>query len=351
MLSKKTYSLTTLAVRFFAFSFVFLVSFEGFSQREKLSKIAGATMGTRYHISYFALAKKPSMVKEKVDRRLVAINKAMSTYDPSSEISLFNHRVAPGEWFEVSSDTRIVLEESLRLASLTGGALDITIGSLVDLWGFGVDRGVAIPSKASVHGALARKKGFGLEVSSQGIKKSHAYKIDLSAIAKGFGVDEVARLLRGLSIESFMVEIGGEVYAEGHKFDKSPWRIGIQSPGLRGRFARVLALKGEGMATSGDYRNYREKGGKRYSHIIDPKTGYPITHRTASVTVLAKTAMEADGLSTALFVMGRKKGLIFANKHGIRAYFLDRKKDGSGFKEYESKPFKAFMAAKAAKAH
>lgn len=267
----------------------------------------------------------------------------MSTYDPGSEISRFNQS-EPGSWFPVSDDTLKVAKESIRIGRLSGGALDVTIGSLVNLWGFGKDgRPSRLPSSTSLKAAL-NNSGFEdltLRVHPPALRKNKPYTVSFSSIAKGFGVDEVAILLNNIGINCYMVEIGGEIRTRGLKPGRKPWRIGIETPSNRRGILKVVNLSDTSMATSGDYRNYIEHDGQRLSHIIDPINGHPVSHHTASVTVIAKSTMEADGLATALLVMGSDRGLVWAEQHHIAALFIDR--EDVSFVEKPSKSFKQFL--------
>jgi thiamine biosynthesis lipoprotein len=257
----------------------------------------------------------------------------MSTYIESSEISRFN-RALPDTPTSVSASTVAVFQASLHLQRFSEGHFDPTVMPLVRLWGFGPDERSGAPDPEAIEAALA-KVGIGaieLDVENGTLTKKSPVELDFSAIAKGYGVDAVAELLLQQGIKGFLVEIGGEVRVGGTKPDGSPWRVGIERPEMAGRSAQmVVDLKGLSIATSGDYRNYFEQDGVRYSHTLDPRTGYPVMSRLASVSVLAETCMQADGLATALMAMGERKAVEFAGSHGIDAYFMVR--EGEGFKE------------------
>lgn len=303
----------------------------------ELVSFAGPTMGTRYAISLAHDSQgadwRPDVleVQRQVDQRLAGINRLMSTYDPNSELSRFN-RYDGKDWFGVSPETAQVVAAALEIAERSSGAFDPTVGPVVNLWGFGPDKGrLEPPSDAAVAEAL-EKVGY-LKVSVQmdptALKKSlPAVYLDLSGIAKGYAADELGDLLATLGFSNSMVEIGGEVRTRGRKTDGSPWRIGIEQPDERSRQVHAaVRLVDAGMATSGDYRNFFEHQGTRYSHTIDPATGRPVRHRTAAVSIVAPTAMEADGLATAVLVMGDRRGYDWCMEQGVAAMLLVREGD------------------------
>lgn len=320
----------------------------GCSQQEQILKISGPTMGTEYHISWVAERTNNSgslserQVKALVDEVLVAINKSMSTYDPQSELSILNSNYQES-WQIISADLYRVLMMSMQLNRQTMGAFDITVGPLVNLWGFGPNKSPdTVPEEGSVALALS---GIGSDVislrqrdESYQLKLSSPRYMDLSAIAKGYGVDVVGRLLQKQGIERYLVEIGGEIIARGRKPEDKPWRIAIEAPNDDGRSAQVIIpLSDMGIATSGDYRNYFEKDGKRFSHTIDGRTGYPVKHNLASVSVLHESVAMADAWATALTVLGAEVGLKLAEDNQVAAYFIVRTK--SGFEQYSSSHF------------
>ncbi len=248
-----------------------------------------------------------------------AVDTAMSTYQDDSELSRFNrHGTEP---FEVSDSMIEVVSEAQRIAELSSGAFDITVGPLVDAWGFGPDPG-GDPPDADTIAVLLADNGFRrLDVDPEQRtlqKENAAIRCDLSAIAKGYAVDRVALGLTDLGLVDFMVEIGGEVRAVGRNAVGEAWRIGIERPeaGSRGMWSAV-ALADAAMATSGDYRNYYEKDGVRISHTIDPRTGRPVTHRLASVRVIHPSCMTADALATAISVLGPEEGRRTRGTRGI----------------------------------
>lgn len=317
-------SITSVAALLFVFSLAGCHS----KTASKPLALTGKTMGTTYSVKIDRLPVSLTVeqIKAEIDKRLELVNDQMSTYRQDSELSRFN-RHGGADWFEVSEDTAIVVAEAKRIGKLSAGAFDVTVGPLVDLWSFGPgNRPKKIPADKDIATASRRVGDAKLDVRAEpaGLKKTQGdLSVDLSAIAKGFGVDRVAEYLDELQIAGYMVEIGGEVRCKGTKVGGTPWKIGIQSPKEAGNAAmKVLQLKDASMATSGDYRNYFEKDGRRFSHTIDPRTGRPVTHRLVSVSVVAENCMTADALATAIMVLGPDAGYNFAEKHHLAVFML-----------------------------
>ena len=252
---------------------------------------------------------------ERLAKRLVEINLAMSTYDPESEISRFNE--APtGQWIRISQDFRNVLDAARRLHDLTDGAFDPTMAPLIEAWGFDHEARIESPlSREEVETALKQTGMSGLTTGTDGIRKSTpGLMLNMSAIAKGYAVDQLTDLLTEAGYTNVYVNIGGEIRTTGTNPDEIPWRIGISRPRLGSRTDNekpyaIVGLDHQAVATSGDYRNFFIKDGTIYSHILDPRTGYPVTNRVASVTVLAPDCMTADALATAFMVMGESQAV------------------------------------------
>ncbi|GAA0854118.1 FAD:protein FMN transferase [Aliiglaciecola litoralis] len=310
--------------------------------------LTGPTMGTSYNVKIRkdeGLVVSADELKDKIDQRLAKINKLMSTYDPHSELSRFNqhHSTLP---FTLSAETMLVLREAKRLGELSDGVLDVTVGPLVNLWGFGPDaKPEVIPSKATIE---ALKQKIGLDKlylgSNTASKLTPDLYVDLSTIAKGYGVDEIANLLESLGHTNYLVEIGGEMRVAGLKGNGIAWRIAVEQPVIDKRDVQtVLSIGNNAIATSGDYRNYFEENGVRYSHLIDPRTGYPIQHNLVSVTVVHPSSMTADGLATALGVMGKDAALRLAQEQQLDVMLITREKDG--FKTYTSGRFDEYIQA------
>jgi thiamine biosynthesis lipoprotein len=309
----------------------------------KETLISGQTMGTTYHIKVITgNLQKISGLKEKIDKRLEDINKSMSTYRKDSEISRFNAFKNVGQKFKISRDFAQVIIESKKLYKLTGGAWDGSIYPLVNLWGFGgAERKNRLPTKEKITGLL-KDVGFDHIDLVDGrylVKKRASLSIDLASIAKGYAVDKVAELIKKEDIKNFLVEIGGEVYASGVRSDGRCWRIGINKPRTEAPYDeiyKIVPLKEKAFATSGDYRNFFEVKGKRYSHVLNPRTGYPVVNGVVSVSIIAANCTFADGLATAVMVMGRKKGLELVNElNDTECLIVVQDKNGS-FKDFPS---------------
>ncbi|WP_419246545.1 FAD:protein FMN transferase [Serratia sp. NFX21] len=307
----------------------------------------GKTMGTSYSVRYVTGDDTPSAGKmqAEIDKRLELVNDQMSTYRPGSELSRFNASRAVDKPFPVSAATTEVVLEALRINRVTDGALDVTVGPLVNLWGFGPEgRPDKVPSAAELE---RRRAWTGIDkLSVQGnalVKSIPELYVDLSSIAKGYGVDVIAQYLQSQQVKNYMVDIGGEVRTRGHNGEKKPWRIAIERPtaGMEQKAQLVIQPGEMSIATSGDYRNYFEQDGVRYSHTIDPVTGKPIHHHLVSVTVLSPTCMAADGLSTGLNVLGPERGMALANLMGIPVFMIV--KTAKGFEERYSEAFKPYL--------
>ena len=286
-----------------------------------------------------------AVLKRLLQARLDQINGLMSTYDPESELSRFN-TLASTDWYPVSEDTARVIDLSQEISTLSGGAFDISIGPLVELWGFGTaERREKIPTEGQVRENLARVgyKNIQLRRRPTAIRKQiPELQIDLSAVAKGYAVDALAKILEQQGISNYLLEIGGELQISGHRGDDSPWQIAIEKPLEEVReVSTIFPLTNTALATSGNYRNFYVEDGQRYSHTIDPVSGKPIRHKLASVTVLARTCARADALATALMVLGEEKGRQFCEKNQIAAYFLIHER--TSMTVYASPAFERFL--------
>ncbi|WP_298444700.1 FAD:protein FMN transferase [uncultured Ferrimonas sp.] len=323
------------------------VGLSGCAPAPQIVKIEGATMGTSYHISWVGKAEDAAAMKAKVDARLVAVNQSMSHWQPDSLISQFN-RLDSTEPMTIDPDFATVMAESIWLAEQTNGALDVTIAPVIDLWGFGPDGHVErAPSSKAIATAQMLTGIDKLTLSNLRLSKSEPLlTLNLSAIAKGFGVDAVADLLEQHDIGNYMVEIGGELRVRGVKPAQQPWRIAVERPDPEGRQVfEVIAPGNNAVATSGDYRNFFEQDGVRFSHLIDPRSGSPITNRVASVTVISPSSMRADGFATAFSVLGSKASLAYANSHGLAIMLIEKRRDGE-FDTHYSEAFKPYLQDK-----
>lgn len=311
------------------------------TQPQQVATIAGATMGTTYSVKV-ALpgplsGRRLATLKANLEARLDDVDRKMSTYNPESELSLLNRFVA-GEPYAISANLLEVLEaaEDLYISSL--GAFDPTVGPLVDLWGFGPTiRLPKVPPQQQLQEVMAQVGWSHVRLDRQAstvLKTRASLSIDLSAIAKGYAVDQLSEHLAAEGYEHFLVEVGGELRVSGFR-DKQTgthWRVGVETPTqslVPVRPHRILELESGALATSGDYRNGYTVDGVRYSHTIDPATGHPVPHQGVSVTVFAETCMSADALATALLVMGPEKGTSWAEQRGVAALFLVYNSDGS----------------------
>lgn len=311
-------------------------------------KFEGQTMGTYYNVKYVPTTNSPSPIQlqKEIDRLLEEVNDQMSTYRPNSELSLFNSSKEINTPFAVSPATAKVVAEAIRINQLTNGALDITVGPLVNLWGFGPElKKIQAPSEQALserHSWTGIEK---LKVENNTLSKSiPELYVDLSSIAKGYGVDVVAEYLESQNIHNYMVDIGGELRTKGQNDKHIGWRIAIERPvyGQMDQTAQEIIKPGNlAIATSGDYRNYFEQDGVRYSHTIDPTTGKPINHNLVSITVLADNCMTADGFSTGLNVLGPEKGLALAEQLNMPVFMII--KTEQGFEERYTTAFAPFL--------
>lgn len=304
-----------------------LLLFACAEKKAEVTKLSGETMGTFWHVTLaHALDEAArSALQQDIEAALEAVNAGMSTYREDSELMRFN-RSASTDVQAISPALRQVLEKALLISEQSGGAYDVTVGPLVNLWGFGSERRTEKPDEAELAAALALVGYTQLQLTPQGLAKSQAgVFVDLSSIAKGYGVDQVHDVLRAAGYGDFLVEIGGEVRIAGSKYGE-PWRIGVERPqaGTSRSVESVIAMTEAlpAMATSGNYRNYIEHGGEMAYHIINPKTGLSRQSRLLSATVLAADCMTADGYATALMVLGDEGALAFADAQGIAAELI-----------------------------
>ena len=295
-------------------------------------------MGTTYSIQADCSG---SLPHDRIDAELARINALMSTYDRHSELSRFN-RGPTGVAVPVSSELVAVVGAAFVVSEQTQGAFDATVAPLVALWGFGADAAHRVPGDDEVARTLRsvdyRRVAHNPDPPT--LEKLLPATLDLSGIAKGFAVDRVAGLLDDARCGSYLIEFGGEVRASGNPSGGGPWRVGVESPSGPD-FVSTLLLENGALATSGDYRQYRETDGVRVSHIIDPRTGYPVRHRLASVTVVAETTMMADAYATAMLVMGEVEARRFADEMGLAALFVVRA--NGGFETFYSKAMAAYL--------
>lgn len=306
----------------------------GCSTEPATLELRGNAMGTGYEIKVVAPGEGSilplDLVRERIAARLEDIEDRFSTYRENSEISRFNAHSGQG-WFSISPEFLEVLRLGIAMSELTGGAFDPTVAPLVELWGFGTtDRSDRVPPGEAVDRLLSATGHTHLELreAPPAVRRTHTgVQLDLSAVAKGHAVDEIWKLLADAGLSAFTVELGGEVRSRGQRADGRDWSIGIENPDGTS-VAEAVPLRNAAIATSGDYRNYFDYEGQRYSHIVDPRTGWAVSHDLTAVSVISSTAATADALATALLVLGPEAALEFAEREGIAARLVSRTADG-----------------------
>jgi len=333
-----------------------LAGCSGTSRTPELAGFDGKIMGTGYSVRLgLGAGDSESTIKDlaqAVHAMLQDVDTHMSTWRTESELSQFNDSIDT-DWQVMTPATTRVIAHALNTSVASRGAFDVTVGPLVDLWGFGAGSASASvvgnarkPSTQSIRQQLAQVGSDAIEVDldANAVRKLNpGSRLDLSGIAKGHGVDRVAGLLDAEGISSYLVEVGGELRARGRKSDESEWKVAIERPlaGQRDVF-RIVDLKDAAIATSGDYRNFFADGGQRYSHSIDPRTGEPVKHELASVSVVASSTMAADALSTACMIMGPVEAMDFARQQHIAVHLI--LKAGSALKEEYSPAFESLLS-------
>lgn len=300
--------------------------------RGNVVTLDGQTMGTTWSVHYVDSSQlSAAEVNQVVTRALDQVVQQMSTWLPDSDISRFN-QAAPGTALTLPAEFASVLSTALAVASLTDGCFDPTVGRLVDIWGFGPQGAApAFPDEAQVQRALAESgwQKLRYDAAQRILVQTGRLALDFSGIAKGYGVDQVARALQQSGVQHYLVEVGGEFYGTGMKPDGQPWWVALERTRETHEVDEyIVALHGLGLATSGDYRRYFEHEGRRYAHTINPATGWPVEAAPVSVSVLAESCMKADAWATALTVMGLQHGLDFASAQGWAALFTVRTETG-----------------------
>jgi len=315
---------------------------------DSLEQFGGPTMGSSYSVKYVRSASGPSVeqARGEVEGILAEIDRQMSTYRADSDVERFNALPA-GSCMALPAPMLELVAFGDSLSAQSDGAFDMTLEPLLNLWGFGPQsRGDQVPSAETIAAARADVGHQHLKRQGDQLCKDAAVQLDFNAIAAGYAVDRVSARLGELGVTSSLVEITGEMKAVGYKPDGSPWRVAIEAPRDDRQVAqKIVALQDMGISTSGDYRNYFERGGQRYSHTLDPTSGAPITHHLAAVTVIDPSALRADGLSTLLMVLGPEAGLAFADRHDIAAFFVTR--EGTGFATRGSRRFEQLFPTEA----
>jgi FAD:protein FMN transferase len=326
-----------------------LLTLAGCGERgDSLIQLDGPTMGTYYSVK---IARPPAgMTAESIRSELVAtldkVIAEISTYDADSELSRLNRNPST-DWIPISSNLLRVIAEGQRISRLSEGSFDVTIGPLVNLWGFGPEaRPDRLPTEEEIAAARARVGWQKLELreSPPAVRKARGdVYIDLSALGEGYGVDRMIAVLEARGVTDYMVAVAGAIRAKGLNAVRKPWAIAIEEPlPDRRSVHRIIPISDHAISTSGDYRNFFEKGGKRYSHEIDPRTGAPIDRNLGSATVIGDSCMVVDGLATALMVMGEARGPALAQSQGLAAYFIVR--EGEELRGVASPAFQPYLA-------
>jgi len=321
------------------FAFVFLCACGAKEVGE--IEMSGDTMGTQFSVKLTAADVDTVSLQQEIEGLLARVEKMMSTYMPDSEISRFN-KSSTTDWYQVSAEFCVGVEQALVLSTLTNGSFDITVGPLVNLWGFGPGNIIDEPPDDDEISEAKDSVGYEhlqADCAQPALRKDIAeLYLDMSAFGKGLAVDRIADWLEDAGLHDYLVEVGGELRLAGRNASNEKWAIGIEVPVADQRRPHtVIRLTDTAVATSGDYRNYFEVDGKRYSHTIDTRTGRPVTHSLASVTVLDESGYRADALATALLVMGPKKGMELATREQLAVLFLLR--DATGIDELTSPAF------------
>lgn len=318
------------------------------SPKSAATVLDGKTMGTFWRVSVINVDEaKAQELRQKVQAQLDADDRLLSTWKNDSALMRFNHSPSTTPW-PVSEAMADIVTLSLRIGAKTHGAMDITVGPLVNLWGFGPDKQpVKTPDMQQIAAAKARSGLQHLTVINQADKQFLQKDIpdlfvDLSTVGEGYAADHLARLMEQEGISRYLVSVGGALVSRGMNAEGQPWRVAIQKPTDRENAVQAIVdINGHGISTSGSYRNYYELDGKRISHVIDPQTGRPIDHKLVSVTVIAPTALEADGWDTGLMVLGPKRAQDVVREQGLAVYMII--KEGEGFKTWMSPQFRAFL--------
>ncbi|MFK7893067.1 MAG: FAD:protein FMN transferase [Granulosicoccus sp.] len=329
-----------------------LAGCSGTARVPELAGFDGSIMGTTYSVRLGLSGAVPSGLAERTHAALNAVDQQMSTWKTSSDVSRLNASDNT-DWQQMSAQTVAVIAKAVSTSAASEAAFDVTVGPLIDLWGFGAGSSRAQAGKPGVkpdqsaiaaHLANVGSESIAVDLANSTVRKLKVNtEIDLSGIAKGHAVDQVAAVLDTQGVESYLIEVGGELRSKGAKPDGSSWKVAIERPlaGQRDVF-RVVSLQGKAIATSGDYRNFFDDGGQRYSHSIDPRTGMPVSHELASVSVVADSTMQADAFSTAMMVMGPDEAMDFAETQKLAAHFI--LKSGSALKEEYSRSFESLLA-------
>lgn len=318
------------------------------TEKAPATVLEGKTMGTFWRASVINLDDAHvEALRQKIQAQLDGDDQLLSTWKNDSALMRFNHSRSMTPW-PVSEAMADIVTESLRIGAKTQGAMDITVGPLVNLWGFGPDKQpVKTPTQEQIDAAKARTGLKHLSVinqsGSQYLQKDLPdLYVDLSTVGEGYAADHLARLMEQEGISRYLVSVGGALVSRGMNAEGQPWRVAIQKPTDKENAVQAIVdINGHGISTSGSYRNYYELDGKRISHVIDPQTGTPIQHKMVSVTVISPTALEADGWDTGLMVLGPERAKEVVREQGLAVYMII--KEGDGFKTWMSPQFETFL--------
>ncbi|WP_318357354.1 FAD:protein FMN transferase ApbE [Enterobacter sp.] len=310
--------------------------------------LSGKTMGTSWRVSVIGLDQtQATALQQKIQSQLDADDQLLSTWKKDSALMRFNASESLSPW-PVSEAMADIITGAMRIGTKTDGAMDITVGPLVNLWGFGPqNQPVTTPTDEQIAAAKARTGLQHLTVTQEA-GRQYLQKdlpdlfVDLSTVGEGYAADHLARLMEQEGIVRYLVSVGGALASRGMNGEDKPWRVAIQKPtDQENAVQAIVDINGHGISTSGSYRNYYELDGKRISHVIDPQTGQPITHNLVSVTVISPTALEADGWDTGLMVLGPKKAQEVVRREGLAVYMIV--KEGDRFVPWMSPQFAAFL--------
>lgn len=311
--------------------FVVFFALSGCGNDDSMESISGPTMGSTWSIKYLRHADlpAPAEVRVEVEKILAEVDQQMSTYRSESDIERFNDLPA-NRCQKMPAPVLDLVRIGEQLAVQSEGAFDLTIEPLLNLWGFGPQaREEKVPTTAALAEVRQRVGHAHLRIEGDQLCKDAAVEVDFNSIAAGYAVDRIAARLEAIGVQNYLAEVTGELKAAGRKLDGSTWRVALEEPRDDQQVAqRIIAVDGYGVSTSGDYRNYFQQGGRRYSHTFDARTGAPVSHTLASVTVIHPSALMADGLSTLLLILGPERGWDYAETHDIGAFFVIRADTG-----------------------
>lgn len=325
--------------------FIIFLSACAKQEQQQIHVFSGPMMGTNYRITVVVdSALDEDLLHKDALSAMENVNQSMSTYIETSEINAINRLVA-NKKMNVSKPLMEVLQYAQQVSQLSDGAFDITLGPLINLWGFGEDGRINKQPSGQAVEAVAPTIGYkNLTLTDEALTKSHAAtQLNVSAIAKGYAVDKVAESLERNGVSDFLIDIGGELRAAGQNIDQEVWSVGIEKPQLTGGVQEVIRLANKAVATSGDYLNFILIDEQRYSHTINPKTMAPVLHKLALVSVIHDNATMADALATAMMAMGEERAWVFAQEQSLAAYFTIRSGDGAGFENRYTPSFAEFI--------